>query len=96
MVFYSRAPCVAIVEEQEKDGLIFTDVRYIDIDASGLLEDEPNFESVIYCDLDLSYLTHSMEDEGILRLFLKILLNVILETFLNLIGLKDNVYTRLD
>lgn len=63
MVFYSRAPCVAIVEEQEKDGLIFTDVRYIDIDASGLLEDEPNFESVIYCDLDLSYLTHSMEDE---------------------------------
>jgi len=61
--FYCRVPCLALTETLEKDGTIVTDVRYIDADSLGVFEEDPNHESVFYCGLDLSNLTHPLSDE---------------------------------
>lgn len=61
--FYSRIPCLALAETKEKDGTIYTDVRYIDCDSLGVFEEEPNHECIFYCQWDLSDFTHSLLDE---------------------------------
>ena len=61
--FYCRVPCLALVETQERDGTIVTDVRYIDSDSLGVFEEEPNHESVFYSKRDLTDFTHPLSDE---------------------------------
>lgn len=61
--FYCRVHCMAIVEFQDKQGNIITEVNYIDADSLGIFDEQPNFESVFYCKFDLSDLTHSLSDE---------------------------------
>lgn len=61
--WYSRIPCIALCEMEDRDGSIYTDVRYMDVDSLGIFDEEPNHESVIYCDTDLFCFQHALEDE---------------------------------
>lgn len=61
--WYSKVPCMALIENIQSDGKIFRDVRYIDCDSLGVFDEEPNFESVIYCQIDLFGFQHDLNDE---------------------------------
>jgi hypothetical protein len=62
--YYSRVPCLALVETLDRKArTIYTDIRYIDADSLGLFDEDPNHESIFYCELNLEDFTHSLDDE---------------------------------
>ncbi len=62
-IFYDRAHCLALVEVKDIKNIISSDVRYVDIDSSGVFDLEPGYIGVFCCDKDLSSLTHAITDE---------------------------------